>query len=96
MGGALHSIDKAKHVPAPRYLHMIVFMLEWGGWVGTSSPQRWSALCEACIQGLTLGEVTRTAAARCREENGRFSHNQFLYYYSHRQLPAVSPHPNHV
>lgn len=30
------------------------------------------------IHDLTLGEVTRTAAARCREENGRFSPNQFL------------------
>lgn len=39
-------------------------------------------------------EVTRTSAARCREENGRFSSNQFLYYYSHMQLiiPAASPH----
>lgn len=40
-------------------------------------------------EGFNIG--LRTDAARCRKENGRFSPNQFLYYYSGRQLPAVSP-----
>lgn len=51
-------------------------------WRGKSYPQHQCGGCEAegCVQGLSLGEVTRTAADRCREENGRFSPNHFLFF----------------
>lgn len=78
MGGALHTIDKARHVPMPRYLIHDCFHAT-GDVLILVVCFIWSSRV-ICMQELILGQVTRTAAARCEKENGRSCPSPLFYY----------------